>query len=366
MVRSASQAYTQEEPSQTALGFALPPDSSGSAVERLAQLQSSGQLEPLLQVEPRTGRLRHPKAQTLLDGLPSLASGAAAETFVEHGLVAGLPQHLAQALDTPRYPEGRAVFVHAPVSFADNPKRPAGTYAKDAPPRITHLGTLVGQTGDDFWVRIDGLAEPIRVPRHELLALNEPHGIPAAGGVFHGFQVDYHAPLMRAHICAAALSLGGRLEELDFLATQAQIELRQKALIQKLCAGIQMDFIGRGSGYMGNQVAGLICGGQGASLAQSAAAAALLAPFTHLLAFDIQWVLGKTLRLGLPHAFLVLTLRPSLKRYICDPAWGEPLTDVNVACFGPGWGQDRRIVRTEGHPMGLLRDHDIALPTYTP
>jgi len=71
---------------------------------------------------------------------------------------------------------------------------------------------------------------------------------------------------------------------------------------------------------------------------------AYLQCFTRTLGFEIQAAVGKTLRLGAMHAFAILLLRPSLKRFVSDVAWSEPLTDLRVAFFGPSWGQDRRLV----------------------
>jgi hypothetical protein len=71
---------------------------------------------------------------------------------------------------------------------------------------------------------------------------------------------------------------------------------------------------------------------------------------------------GRSLRLGVPHGFAVVTLRPSMARYVCDPAWSEPLTDLRVAFFGPGWGHDRRLVGFEGTQQLAVRPADIELP----
>jgi hypothetical protein len=63
-----------------------------------------------------------------------------------------------------------------------------------------------------------------------------------------------------------------------------------------------------------------------------------------------------------PHGFAVVTLRPSLSRYVVDPAWGEPLTDLRVAFFGPGWGQDRRLEGLEGAQEIRVRPEAVDLP----
>ena len=70
---------------------------------------------------------------------------------------------------------------------------------------------------------------------------------------------------------------------------------------------------------------------------------------------------GKTLRLGVMHAFAVVLLRPTLQRLVCDVAWSEPLTDLRVAFFGPNWGQDRRLVGFEGSQDLAVRPDDIDL-----
>src|SRR5262249_16224228 len=96
----------------------------------------------------------------------------------------------------------------------------------------------------------------------------------------------------------------------------------------------------------------LFTDGQGICFVQRAVAAAFLQVFARLLAFEVMVCTGRTLRTQSPHGFLVITLRPSLSRYVCDPAWHEPLTDLRVAFFGPGWGHDRCLPGFEG-PLPL-------------
>ena len=73
---------------------------------------------------------------------------------------------------------------------------------------------------------------------------------------------------------------------------------------------------------------------------------------------------GRTLAGGLLHAFVVVTLRPSMRRYVVDPAWGECCTPLDVAFFGSGWGHDRRLEAMEGELYSCLAQ-DIDLPQVT-
>ena len=163
-------------------------------------------------------------------------------------------------------------------------------------------------------------------------------------------------------MCAAFLDLAPLVADLDFGKSDDVAKETQVALVRRLARRVSMTYAGRGEGYAGPRAGALLSGGQGVCFVQRAAAAALLAPFSRLLAFDLAVGIGRTLRLGVPHGFLVLTLRPSLARYVVDPAWGEPLTDLRVAFFGPAWGHDRRLEGFEGPSQGRVAPEAVELP----
>ena len=123
-----------------------------------------------------------------------------------------------------------------------------------------------------------------------------------------------------------------------------------------------MTFVGRGEGYAGPRAASLLAGGQGVCFVQRAVTAALLQPFARLLAFELQVAVGRTLRQRAHRGFLVITLRPSLTRWVTDPAWAEPLTDLRVAFFDAGWGHDRRLTGFEGHAETAVPPGEVDLP----
>ena len=91
-------------------------------------------------------------------------------------------------------------------------------------------------------------------------------------------------------------------------------------------------------------------------------AAAFLQAFARILAFEVQVAVGRTLSHDVPHGFVITTLRPSLGRYVCDPAWSEPLTALPVAFFGPRWGHDRRLESFEGDQDLVVRPAEIEVP----
>ncbi|MEZ4272832.1 MAG: hypothetical protein R3C68_15775 [Myxococcota bacterium] len=75
-----------------------------------------------------------------------------------------------------------------------------------------------------------------------------------------------------------------------------------------------------------------------------------------------QLAIGRTLSHDIPHGFVIVTLRPSMQRYVCDPAWSEPLTPLCTAFFGPEWGHDRRLEGFEGHQERGVAPQHIDLP----
>jgi hypothetical protein len=158
--------------------------------------------------------------------------------------------------------------------------------------------------------------------------------------------IDCQDPLWKAHVCAGFLSIAEELRLLDFSAEDAAE--RQVRLIHRLAARVTMTYPGRGKGYSGHRGGALLSGGQGVCFVQRAVAGAYLQTFGPLVGFEVQMAVGRTLRLGVPHGFVVVLARPSMRRFVCDPAWSEPLTSLQVAFFGPRWGQDRCLVGFEG------------------
>jgi hypothetical protein len=331
-------------------------------VTRLRELWAAGELGRWTAVEPRSGEPAHPEARALFAALPALGPGVSAAEVVELGLWSAAPRGLDSALQAPRYRPGRPLFVRAKVSHrASERKRPVGAYDAARPAAFTHLAELRARVGDELVVSVVGAPDPLRFPRADVFAWNEPTPFSPAG-VLSGVTLDFDEPLLKAHVCSAYLELDEAAAGLDFGAAVEVVLAAQTALLRRLASRARLAYAGRGDGYSGSRAGALLSGGQGVCFVQRAAAAALLAPFTRTLGFDVAVAVGRTLRLGVPHGFLVLTLRPSLARFVVDPAWGEPLTDLRVAFFDAAWGHDRRLVALEGPPDGRVPAEAVDLP----
>jgi len=335
--------------------------SARQAVERLRELTESGGLEALWVVDRQSGELLSPEARGLFAALPAVTPATAPEELVEAGLLTAIPSGLRQALEAPRYKVGRGVFVRATVNYKPVDRtRPVGDFSSTAPVGFTHRAQLRAMRADNFLVDIEGASAPVPVAKTDVFAWNEPTSFPSGTVSLSGVQIDYNDPHLKGHVCAALLAVAADIAALDF--GDAAVAAAQARLISRIASRVTMTYAGRGDGYAGSRVGALLHGGQGVCFVQRAVAAALLAPMARLLAFDLQVAVGRTQRLGVAHGFLVVTLRPSLARFVVDPAWGEPLTDLRVACFGPGWGHDRRLEGFEGTSEVRVPPEAIALP----
>lgn len=336
-----------------------------NALERLREVVATGELGTYLAVDSKSGEPVHPEARTIFSALPMVTPSTTADEIVELGLWQAPPHNLRRAFEVPRYRRGRELFVRAPVSHRPRERhRPVGYYEDGALLAFTHRAELRARAGDNFVVALDGTLEPRRFPRADIFAWNEPTPIATSGAV-SGVQIDYGDPLMKAHVCAAYIDLASDVPKLDFSTDDPVVHDTQARLIRRVASRIRMTYAGRGDGYAGPRAGALLSGGQGVCFVQRAAVAALLAAFSRTLAFDLQVVAGRTLRLGVAHGFAVVTLRPALARFVVDPAWGEPLTDLRVAFFGPSWGHDRRLERIEGTPEVRVPPEATDLPEVT-
>jgi hypothetical protein len=331
-------------------------------MDRLRELVLSGGFSHAATVDRSSGEIVDPEARALFAALPSITPGTTTDELVSHGLIARAPRELHSVWERPKYRVGREVFVRTRVIHQDGGSRGVGAWSPDGEVDFTHKAVLRGQRGDDFLVDVDGAPELLAFPRTDIFAWNEPSTVGASGGMVSGVQVDYNNPLLKAHICAGYLDIADELAALDFSAPGDEVQRKQEKLVHRLASRVRMTYAGRGEGYSGQRAGSLLDGGQGVCFVQRAVAGALLQAFARVLAFDQQIAIGRTLRLDVPHGFLVVTLRPSLQRYVCDPAWAEPLTDLRVAFFDSAWGHDRRLVGFEGDQELTVRPFEVELP----
>lgn len=337
-------------------------DVSRRAVARLRDVLTRGALPSYLAVDRTTGELQSPEARALFASLPSVSPATSPDELVDQGLVARLPKNLGVAYEKPKYVKGRRIFVQTHVSHVVRDKQhPVGEYKSEASLGFTHRAVLFGRRGDDLMVELEGAPQLLAFPQTDVYAWNEPCGVAPGGGVLSGVAVDYNDPLFKGHVCAAYLEHAPDIEALDFDAPEAALVAAQEALIAKLARRVRMSFAGRGEGYAGTRAGALMSGGQGVSFVQRAVATAFLQAFARPIAFEVQAAVGRTLRLSAPHGFAVVTLRPSMRRFVCDPAWREPLTALDVAFFGPSWGHDRRLVGFEGARQLTVRPFEVEL-----
>lgn len=333
------------------------------SVGRLREAVRAGTFTPMAAVDPQTGEVIDPEARALFASLPAITPATAPDELVAHGLLNRVPHGLNDILDRPRYRVDRELFVRTTVVHeAHNPRRPVGAYHPEGQVRFTHRARLKKRRGEDFLVELEGAPRLLRFAKTDIFAWNEPCGVPPSGGTISGVQVDYNDPRFKAHICAGYMQVHEEIEALSFIASDEDILEQQTAIIHRLASMVNMQYSGRGEGFAGSKAGSLINGGLGVCFVQRAVAGAFLQAFARVLNFEVQMAVGRTLRLGVPHGFVVLTLFPSMSRFVCDPAWSEPLTDLRVAFFGPSWGHDRQLEGFEGEQNIVVRAADINVP----
>lgn len=332
------------------------------AVDRFRDAVLARAFSRLSAVHRVTGEILDPEARALFSALPVITHATPPEKIVEFGLLPSLPKNLTRVFESPKYNRKRDLFVQTKLALQDDPSKGVGFYDPQGVLGFTHRAKLRSSRGSDFFVDVEGAETPFMFSQGDIFAWNEPIGVPASGGNLSGVDIDYNDPLLRAHICAGLIELADDIANMDFGLPATDIETRQTKIVRALCSRMHMEYAGRGQGYAGPKAASLFLEGQGVCFVQRAVLGAYLQAFTRLLAFEVQMAVGRTLRLGVPHGFLVILLRPSLKRFVCDPAWKEPMTELRVAFFDSGWGHDRCLVGLEGHQEIALRPFEIELP----
>ena len=337
------------------------------SVSRLRSIVEAGRFRKFAEVNPNTGNVLDGEARALFAGLPVITPGSSVDTLMELGLLNRLPAGLDEVHRMPRYTKDRAVFVKTTVDHQySTATKAAGRFRKDGEHTFTHQAVLKAEKDELFEVEVAGASEPLLFAKRDIFAWNEARGSGRGGGCLSGVRIDYAAPRMRAFVCAGYLSIASKLAEIDFGEPTRVTVQKQSGLIYRLASMVDMHYLGRDSGYSGDKASSLIGGGSGVCFAQRAVAAAFLQAFDRILAFQVQAAVGRTLSLDVPHGFVVITLLPSLQRFVCDPAWREPLTALDIAFFGPGWGHDRRLDGFEGEQFLEVSSESIDLPQHAP
>ena len=338
-------------------------DVSRQAIERLREIVAAGRFATVAAVDAQSGEIVDADARAFFAALPTVTPATVPEELVEHGLLERLPAQLTSVYAQPKYRVSRELFVQASVSHTvKDRRRPVGAIEMNARLAMTHRAVLRGQRDGALLVDVDGAEDLLPFGREQIFAWNEPYGVTTSGGSLSGVRFDFNDPLWKAHVCAGYLEHATAIAALDFGAPADDVEAAQARLIHRIAGRARLRYAGRGEGYAGSRAGALMSGGLGVCFVQRAIATVYLQAFARVLGVEVSAAIGRTLRLDVPHGFAVVLLRPSLRRYVCDPAWLEPLTDLQIAFFGPAWGHDRRLVGFEGAQESVVRPDEVDLP----
>lgn len=330
-------------------------DAQLDAVQEFKRLFDAGELPRLY--EAVTGAVNDPSleavARALFDALPTMGPASNAEAFVAAGLWASPPRGLDALEQSPRYLTGRQVLVRTTVHPELFDERDFLSYksadegGRDA---VTYRASIAGEDGDAFLVRVDGRTEPLRVPKDDVFALNQPHDTEALKTGEHAYELigggtDYADPLLKAKVAEAALKIAPLVAELDFegaLANRSDARRQRKhttELQRRAVVGIHdvmdmkypsEDFAEPGrrrGGGAGRQA----MRGLGICFDQAGVMLAMLMPFQKSLGVDAQFLMGGVYRNVTErgqdafrksgHGWLQLTYRPSMELRIVDRTW---------------------------------------------
>jgi hypothetical protein len=190
---------------------------SRAAVQKMRDLIARGQLDSYYEavLGLRTPELKA-EAEKLFSELPKMTGESTADDFVAAGLWTQKPKGIDQVQTAPRYMPGRQVIVMAPVhSDLFSPEKFL-TWKEDGIVARTHKARLTGEDGEDFLVALEGRAEPYRVKKAEVYALNHPQQWPGDKATVQGKVADYDSPLMKAKVAEAAIKMDRLVGQLDF------------------------------------------------------------------------------------------------------------------------------------------------------
>lgn len=219
------------------------------AVSELRALVKDGKLASMLAAEAKTGKLTNPEAEKIFAALPTLTAATTAKDLLDLGLISKIPEGLTEMYATaPRYFVGRQVLVNVPVDTDFKTPATFHTYKEGGEKRVTHRAYVVGESGGQFKVLVDGKTDPILIPKSEIYRLNEGQQIAGKSGQAYGAKVDYaNDPIMKAKICAALVKLDDLIGKLDFRTSDPELV---KAALAKVPAPTQGTLAMSGAGKM--------------------------------------------------------------------------------------------------------------------
>lgn len=399
------------------------PEAQKAAVKELKNVIKQGKLNAYYDAaigygQPTVDKELQAKALALFSALPAINPAAGADSFVASGLWTTAPRNIELLESVARYIPGRQVMVKTTIDpNIDGPRSAFLAYKEGGTTAVTYRAVLVGEEGDKFLVKVDGKNEPLKVPKTDIYALNQPVDLESCRKVRTqygtGYVVsdwwqnvaDYNSPLMKAKVAEAAIKMEDLVAKLDF--TKPKVETAGGAIgalfgrgrsgekmveVQKQCLQIIHDVIdmkypsgtpeqlsARGRKHHTD------CGqaavrGIGMCREQASVMFAMLQPFTKALGFDTQFIDGTCYRDvprggqphfgGSDHGWVHVQYRPSTELYIIDRTWGQ----VNVSADSAYGGRmgDRHPGQLENFasnaklkPNDVMMDGSISVENHT-
>lgn len=364
------------------------PEAQKAAVKELKNVIKSGKLTEYYDAAigySKTGTVDpvlQKKALDLFAALPAINPASGPEAFVAAGLWTQAPKNVDLLDNAARYLPGRQVMVRTTIDPNIDGSRSAFLAFKEGgTTAVTYRAHLLGEEGDKFLVKVDGRNEPLKVPKTEIFALNQPIDLETCRKVRTqygtGYVVsdwwqnvaDYNSPLMKAKVAEAAILMDDLVAKLDF--GKAKTERAGGAIgvlfgrgsggenmveVQKQCTKIIHDVIdmkypsgpnellyARGRQHVSD------CGraatrGIGMCREQASVMFAMLQPFSKALGFDTQFIDGTCYRDvprggqphfgGSDHGWVHVQYRPSTELFVIDRTWGQVNVTADAAYGG--------------------------------
>lgn len=345
----APDSFTVSAPRAPAV---VAPPAAVAAVRQMRELISSNRLAA--HYEAAIGKEETPlktEAMALFKALPKLNDKTTVEDMVAFGFWTKAPQGIEALQTSARYLPGRQIMVETTVDADASNEQTFLSYKEGGRKARTYRATLVGESGNNFLVKVDGRDEPLEFPKEHVYRLNQPHVF--QGDSFSiGPKVDANSPFLKAKWAEAAIRMDALVGQIDFTRNKAAPSNFWHASnastgtceLQRKCVRVVHDVIDMkypsGSVYQepgrtsGGDAGRQAVRGIGVCYEQAAVMAAMLYPFRSLLGVDVQFISGSGYRHltgpgkdpfnGPGHGWLQLTYRPSMEMRICDRTWMQP------------------------------------------